>query len=127
VSGTTQILDAVIAAGVKQVIITASIASPVSRGDFWKEITITEKCECSKKKQKGGIWRTYAPYLLQHTACRRQKMPSNLTNLDMMPTVGLADTAARDFKSAHPDLDLTTNYPSFVYGPIGLGQVYNSP
>ena len=99
-SGTTQILDAAIAAGVKQVIITASIALPVSRGDFWKEITITEKCEFSKKKTKGGIWRTYAPYLL-HTACRRQKMPSNLTNLDMMPTVGLADTAARDFKSAH--------------------------
>jgi nucleoside-diphosphate-sugar epimerase len=40
---------------------------------------------------------------------------------------GLADAAARDFKSAHPDLDLTTIHPSFVYGPVGLGQVYNSP
>jgi nucleoside-diphosphate-sugar epimerase len=40
---------------------------------------------------------------------------------------GLADSAARNFKSAHPDLDLTTIHPSFVYGPIGSGQVYNSP
>ena len=40
---------------------------------------------------------------------------------------GLADSAARNFKSAHPDLDLTTIHPSFVYGPVGLGQVYNSP
>ena len=39
----------------------------------------------------------------------------------------LADAAVRDFKSSHPDLDLTTIHPSFVYGPIGSGQVYNSP
>jgi nucleoside-diphosphate-sugar epimerase len=40
---------------------------------------------------------------------------------------GLADRAVRDFKHAHPDLDLTTIHPSYVYGPIGSGQVYNSP
>ena len=50
-SGTTRILDAAVAAGVKQVIITASIASLVSRGDFWKEITITEKCESSEREE----------------------------------------------------------------------------
>ena len=33
----------------------------------------------------------------------------------------------RDFKSTHPDLDLTTIHPSFIYGPFGSGQVYNSP
>jgi len=33
----------------------------------------------------------------------------------------------RDFKHAHPDLDLTTIHPSSVYGPLGTGQVYNSP
>jgi nucleoside-diphosphate-sugar epimerase len=33
----------------------------------------------------------------------------------------------RDFKSTHPDLDLTTIHPSYVYGPLGTGQVYNSP
>jgi nucleoside-diphosphate-sugar epimerase len=40
---------------------------------------------------------------------------------------GLADRAGRDFKHAHPDLDLTTVHPSYVYGPVGTGQVYNSP
>ena len=40
---------------------------------------------------------------------------------------GLADRAVRDFKRAHPDLDLTTIHPSYVYGPVGSGQVYNSP
>jgi nucleoside-diphosphate-sugar epimerase len=40
---------------------------------------------------------------------------------------GLADRAGRDFKLAHPDLDLTTIHPSYVYGPFGTGQVYHSP
>ena len=39
----------------------------------------------------------------------------------------LADIAVRDFKRAHPDLDLTTVHPSIVYGRVGTGQVYNSP
>jgi nucleoside-diphosphate-sugar epimerase len=39
----------------------------------------------------------------------------------------LADVAVRDFKRAHPDLDLTTIHPSYIYGPFGSGQVYNSP
>jgi nucleoside-diphosphate-sugar epimerase len=40
---------------------------------------------------------------------------------------GLADAAVRGFKSSHPDLDLTTIHPSYVFGPLGSGQVYNSP
>jgi hypothetical protein len=32
--------------GVKRLIITASFASLAASADFWKEITITEKCEC---------------------------------------------------------------------------------
>jgi nucleoside-diphosphate-sugar epimerase len=40
---------------------------------------------------------------------------------------GLADLAVRDYKQAHPELDLTTIHPSYVYGPVGPGQVYNGP
>ena len=40
---------------------------------------------------------------------------------------GLADRAVRDFKCAHPDVDVTTIHPAFVYGPLGSGQIYNSP
>ena len=39
----------------------------------------------------------------------------------------LADRVGRDFKRAHLDLDLTTIHPSYIYGPLGSGQVYNSP
>ena len=39
----------------------------------------------------------------------------------------LADRAVRDFKRAHPELDLTTVHPSYVYGPLGSGQVYSTP
>lgn len=39
---------------------------------------------------------------------------------------GLADRAVRDFKRSHPDVDLTTIHPGYVYGPLGSGQVYNS-
>jgi len=39
----------------------------------------------------------------------------------------LADLAVRDYKFAHQDLDLTTIHPSYVYGPLGRGQAYNSP
>jgi len=45
VSGTTRILDAALAAGVRRLIVTASMASLASLDDFWKEITITEKSE----------------------------------------------------------------------------------
>src|SRR6266852_9248137 len=40
---------------------------------------------------------------------------------------GITDRAVRDFKHAHPDIDVTTLHPSYVYGPLGSGQVYNSP
>ena len=73
VSGTTRILDAAVAAGVKQVIITASVLSLVFRGDFWKDITINEKCESSKKNKVERIGMTYAACLLQHTTHRRPK------------------------------------------------------
>ena len=39
----------------------------------------------------------------------------------------VADRTVRDFKRAHPDLDVTTIHPSYVYGPVGSGQVYNAP
>jgi nucleoside-diphosphate-sugar epimerase len=39
----------------------------------------------------------------------------------------LADLAVRDFKRAHPDFDVTTIHPSYIYGPLGSGQVYNTP
>jgi len=108
VSGTTRILDAAVAAGVKQVIITASIVSLVAMTDFWKDITITEK--------------SYNP-LTAEDALQPDAPPFLVYSVSK----GLADRAVRDFKRAHPDLDLTTIHPGYVFGPLGSGQVYNSP
>ncbi|KAH9991296.1 NAD-P-binding protein [Russula vinacea] len=108
VSGTTRILDAAVASGVKQVIITASVVSLVSADDFWKEITITEKSYNPQTSE--DALRPDAPAFIVYSVSK-----------------GLADLAVRDFKRAHPDLDVTTIHPSYIYGPLGSGQVYNTP
>jgi len=46
VTGTTRLLDAALAAGVKKLVITESIASLAMPDDFWEDIIITEQCEC---------------------------------------------------------------------------------
>ena len=33
----------------------------------------------------------------------------------------------RNFAQEHPDIDITTLHPGFIYGPFGRGQVYNTP
>jgi hypothetical protein len=42
-------LDAALAAGVKKLVVTESIVSLAVVDDFWKDITITEKCEWTRK------------------------------------------------------------------------------
>jgi nucleoside-diphosphate-sugar epimerase len=117
---------------VKQVIITASIVSLVSTSDFWKEITISEKCESSRKNEKRRMRLTYATRLPIPAAYNPQTaedalQPGASGFLVYSVSKGLADLAVRDFKRAHPDMDLTTIHPSYVYGPLGSGQVYASP
>ncbi|KAI0280822.1 hypothetical protein BGY98DRAFT_962030, partial [Russula aff. rugulosa BPL654] len=107
VSGTTRILDAALAGGVKQLVITASIVSLVASADFWKEIIITEK--------------SYNPQTREDAL-----QPGASAFVVYSISKGLADRAVRDFKHAHPDLDVTTIHPSYIYGPLGSGQVYNS-
>jgi len=106
VSGTTRILDAALAAGVKRLVITASVASLAS--DLWKDITITEK--------------SYNPQTAEEAL-----RPGANPMLVYAISKSLADLAVRDYKRAHPDLDLTTIHPSYVYGPLGQGQVYSTP
>ena len=33
----------------------------------------------------------------------------------------------RAFQLAHPDIDIASIHPSYIYGPVGPGQVYDSP
>jgi nucleoside-diphosphate-sugar epimerase len=134
VSCTTRVLDAAIAAGVKQFIITSSMISLIATDDFWKDITMTEKCESLKQEQKkkeGWIWLNYEKPC-SRTAYNPQTVEDALKPgapgvLTYAVAKNLTDLAVRDLKRARPDLDLTTIYPSYVYGPVGTGQVYDSP
>jgi nucleoside-diphosphate-sugar epimerase len=41
---------------------------------------------------------------------------------------GLSDLTVRNFIKEHPNsIDITSIHPSYIYGPHGHGQVYNSP
>ena len=39
----------------------------------------------------------------------------------------LSDLTVRNFKRDHPDFDIASIHPSYIYGPLGPGQVYNAP
>jgi nucleoside-diphosphate-sugar epimerase len=40
---------------------------------------------------------------------------------------GLSDLTVRNFIREHPNIDITSIHPGYIYGPYGHGQVYNSP
>jgi nucleoside-diphosphate-sugar epimerase len=40
---------------------------------------------------------------------------------------GLSDLTVRNFKHDHPDFDIASIHPSYIYGPVGPGQVYDTP
>ena len=124
------------AAGVKQLVITASIMSLAAPDDFWKEITISEKSELVpsqlEKARKDFDFRLLR--FLRPTPAETSPLTvedglrPGASPIDVYATSkALADLAVRDFKRAHPELDLTTIHPSYVYGPLGRGQVYSAP
>ncbi|KAH9065275.1 NAD-P-binding protein [Lactarius vividus] len=108
VTGTTRILDAALVAGVKRLVITESIASLATPDDLWKDITITEK--------------SYS------RLTREDALKPGVTGFDVYSiSKSLSDLTVRNFKRDHPDFDITTIHPSYIYGPVGPGQVYDTP
>ena len=80
---------------------------------------------------KGGVWQTYAtpifPSAFNPQTAKDALQPDATGLVVYSVSKALADRAVRDFKQAHPELDLTTIHPSYVYGPLGSGQVYSAP
>ncbi|KAI9453407.1 NAD-P-binding protein [Lactarius psammicola] len=108
VTGTTRLLDAALAAGVKKLVVTESIASLAPSGDFWKDITITEKS--------------------YNTQTREDALKPGVSAFDVyVISKSLSDLTLRNFKRAHPDFDVASIHPSYIYGPLGPGQVYDKP
>ncbi|KAI9464924.1 NAD-P-binding protein [Lactarius psammicola] len=108
VTGTTRILDAALAAGVKKLVITESVMSLTTPDDLWKDITITEKS--------------------YNRLTREDALKPGASALEVYSiSKGLSDLTVRNFKRDHPDFEVTSIHPSYIYGPLGLGQVYGTP
>ncbi|KAH8998426.1 NAD-P-binding protein [Lactarius akahatsu] len=107
VTGTTRILETALVTGVKKLVITESIVSLATPSDHWKDITITEK-SCSPLRREDGL-RPGAPDFVVYATSK-----------------SLSDLTVRNFKRDHPDVDIATIHPAYVYGPLGAGQVYHS-
>ncbi|KAH9047652.1 NAD-P-binding protein [Lactarius hengduanensis] len=108
VTGTTRILDAALVAGVKKLVITESVVSLAAPDDYWKDITITEN--------------SYS------RLTREDALKPGVTGFDVYSIFkSLSDLTVRNFKRDHPDFDITTIHPSYIFGPFGAGQVYHTP
>lgn len=102
-TGTTRILDAALAAGVKKLVITENAASLAAMDDYWKDKTIT------------GM--SYNPLT------RDDALKPGVTALDVYTiSKGLSDLAVRNFKRDHPDFDIATIYPPLIFGPSALAR-----
>ncbi|KAI9443362.1 NAD-P-binding protein [Lactarius indigo] len=108
VTGTTRILDAALVAGVKKLVITESIVSLAAPVDFWKDAAITEKSYSPLRREDG--LKPGAPDFVVYSTSK-----------------SLSDITVRNFKRDHPDFDVATIHLSYVYGPLGSGQVYHTP
>jgi nucleoside-diphosphate-sugar epimerase len=121
---------------VKKLVITSSVASLVTFDDLFKEeTTVNEKSEYTH-----FLHPTSPPSFTtaEHPPCTKKKKGYNTQTAEDALASGapgfpaysisksLADSAVRDFKRAHPEFDITTLHPSYIYGPLGRGQVYNS-
>ncbi|KAF8271941.1 NAD-P-binding protein [Lactarius quietus] len=108
VTGTTRILDAAVATGVKKLVITESIMSLGTPDDFWKDITITEN--------------SYSPLT------REDALKPGVSGFEVYSvSKGLSDLTVRNFRQEHPDFDIASIHPGYIYGPLGPGQVYDTP
>jgi nucleoside-diphosphate-sugar epimerase len=59
---------------------------------------------------------------------REDALKPSATGLDVYwVSKGLSDLAVRNFKRDHPDFDIASIHPSYIYGPVGPGQVYDTP
>jgi nucleoside-diphosphate-sugar epimerase len=53
--------------------------------------------------------------------------PSATTQEVYCISKGLSDLTVCNFMRDHPDFDITSIHPSYIYGPFGPGQVYDTP
>ncbi|EIM84838.1 NAD-P-binding protein [Stereum hirsutum FP-91666 SS1] len=104
VSGTKNILRHALKAGVKKIVATSSIVCMAKFEDFWKRRVI-------------GVndW---------NTQCYEDAFDPDRGLFDAYAVAkSLAEQELRRFHIKHPDVDVTTIHPPFIYGPYGHCQV----
>ena len=77
-------------------------------------------------RQEADLYNRYRPAFNRQTV-EDALQPDASSFLVYSVSKTVADRTVRDYKRAHPDLDVTTIHPSYIYGPVGSGQVYNAP
>ncbi|EIM81632.1 NAD-P-binding protein [Stereum hirsutum FP-91666 SS1] len=108
VSGTIRVMDAIAEAGVNKVIVTSSVSSLFDLDYLWTDRVFGEKDWSSATREdalKPGV-HPLTIYAVSKT---------------------LSEKAIRDFETKHPDMDIATIHPSYIYGPAGRGQIIDVP
>jgi nucleoside-diphosphate-sugar epimerase len=75
---------------------------------------------------KATVWLTY--YAAYNPLTREDALKPGASGFDVYSvSKGLSDLAVRNFQRDHADFDITSIHPSYIYGPLGPGQVYDAP
>ncbi|TFY56926.1 hypothetical protein EVG20_g8743 [Dentipellis fragilis] len=106
VDGTLHVLDAALKAGVSKAVVTASIFSLASPAQIHIPNMIGASDWSNETEESAAAAGLLATYGLGKK---------------------LAEKALWDFASAHPEVDVTTIHPGFLYGAPGHGQVIDKP
>lgn len=108
ISGTERVLEYAATAGVKKVVVTASIISLVNPKLIFTDIKVTAS-DWNDQTFEDAIKPDASPFEVYGASKK------------------LAEEAVWKFAESHPDIDIATVHPPFLYGLPGRGQVIDTP
>ncbi|KAI0050743.1 NAD-P-binding protein [Auriscalpium vulgare] len=127
VNGTQNVLIQAANAGINKVIITSSIAALLGPAQMQggKKFNETGTHIHVSVQLTVGAHRPRADW---SPLTREDALKADATPFEVYATSKkLAEEAVWAFARAHPDIDVTTILPPFLYGPAGRGQVLDAP
>ncbi|TFY69960.1 hypothetical protein EVG20_g2920 [Dentipellis fragilis] len=130
VDGTLRVLDAALKAGVTKVVATASIISLASPARMHTPVTIGASGQSPLSPHPDP-----PPHILTNHASHVPDWSDDTleraTAAGPLAIYGISKTLAEQalwkFAAAHPELDVATVHPGFLYGKPGHGQVLDTP
>ncbi|KAI0043313.1 NAD(P)-binding protein [Auriscalpium vulgare] len=107
VDGTLKVVEAAVKAGIKKVVVTSSVVALYNP-------TQPAQATIGEKDHNNMTW-------------EEALKPENVGLPVYAASKGLAEQALRKFAAEHPELDVATVHPPYIYGPTGPGQVITAP